>query len=275
MVSYVIIGTERMKDARDMLTVDEIRKRLQNVGQKEFTAFERSLAADTRKGVQSALRIAKTRVTAERNEEIRLLKMYSYEQELCGECLYVGMDEVGRGPLAGPLAIGAVVLPREPLVKKLDDSKKIKEGIREEIARDIQKTALFWNVQFIEPDEIDAAGIGLCLRMAFSRALRTIEENGIEIKKVLIDGHPLGIDSREINVIKGDGCCASIAAASIVAKVERDSVMRAYAEQYPQYGFDTCKGYASAEHIAALKTYGLTSIHRKSFCTNFFQESLF
>lgn len=258
-----------------MLTIGDIKERLKHATEAEFLILERSLAADTRKGVQNALKAAKTRLEAEHQEEVRLQNMYDFERTLCGGGIYIGMDEVGRGPIAGPLTIGAVVLPIEPQIKRLNDSKKIKENIREEIALEIKEHALAWNIQHIEPEEIDAAGMSICLRMAFSRALKAIEAAGISVDKVLIDGNPLGIDAREINVIKGDGCCASIAAASIVAKVERDNLMKEYAKQFPQYGFETCKGYASAEHIAALKKYGLSSIHRKSFCTNFFQESLF
>ena len=258
-----------------MLTISDIKERLQKVDQKNFDILERSLAADTRKGVQNALKATKARLETEHLEEMRLQKMYDFEHGLCDGGVCVGMDEVGRGPIAGPLAIGAVVLPPNPMIQKLNDSKKIKEALREEIALEIKKHALAWNVQYIEAEEIDAAGMSICLRMAFTRALQAIEAKGIPFDKVLVDGNPLGIDSREINVIKGDGCCASIAAASIVAKVERDHLMKEYARQFPQYGFDSCKGYASSEHIAALKKYGFSPIHRKSFCTNFFQETLF
>ena len=113
------------------------------------------------------------------------------------------------------------------------------------------------------------------LLLAFRRAVAHIEEAGVHPDVVLLDGNPLRLDEREVNVVKGDGKCASIAAASIVAKVERDALMCRYAEEYPEYGFDACKGYASAAHIEAIKRYGLTPIHRATFCTAFTQASLF
>ena len=113
------------------------------------------------------------------------------------------------------------------------------------------------------------------LVLAFRRAVAHIEEAGACPDVILLDGNPLRLDPREVSVVKGDGCCASIAAASIVAKVERDALMCRYAEQYPEYGFDACKGYASPAHIEAIRRYGLTPIHRATFCTAFVQPTLF
>lgn len=242
---------------------------------KEFEVIERALCADTRKGVVRALQHARKRFEEEDKESQRLQSMYDYEQELAEGRMIVGLDEVGRGPLAGPLAVAAVVLPREPLIPGLNDSKKIRAAIREEIAREVKERSLAWTVQYIEADEIDAAGMTLSLRMAFSRAIRAIESMGITPEVILLDGNPLRLDKREVNVVKGDGLCASIAAASIVAKVERDALMCRYAKQYPEYAFEKCKGYASEEHITAIRAHGLCPLHRRSFCTSFMQESLF
>ena len=165
-----------------------------------------------------------------------------------------------------------MVLPEQPHIAGLNDSKQVKPERREEIAAQIKDVALAWTVQYIEPAYIDANGMTASLIMAFRKAVRTVEAAGIEPEVVLLDGNPLHMDSREV---KGDGKCASIAAASIVAKVERDALMCEYAQRYPAYDFASNKGYASPAHIQAIKDYGLCPIHRVSFCHAFVQESLF
>ncbi len=256
-------------------TVADIKARLAQADSGELAVLERALLSDTRKGVRDALCAARKRIEAEKQEEKRLGGLYAYERQLAHGRLIVGLDEVGRGPIAGPLAVGAVVLPKDPRIPGLDDSKKINERQREGIAARIKEHALAWAVVYIEAEAIDAAGMTASLRVAFTRAVRKVEEAGVVPEVLLIDGNPLHFDERELNVVKGDGRCASIAAASIVAKVDRDALMRRYAEQYPVYGFDSCKGYASAQHIEAIKEHGLSPLHRKSFCASFLQESLF
>lgn len=257
------------------LTVAEIRSRLQRADEAELSVLERSLVADTRKGVKAALETARRRVAAEAAEAQRLASMYEFESSITHRRVTVGLDEVGRGPLAGPLAVGAVVLPDRVQIAGLNDSKQIRPEAREAIASQIKQSAVAWTVQYVEPPDIDAKGMTASLIDAFRRALAAIEKAGVVPDVVLLDGNPLHMDPREVNVIKGDGKCASIAAASIVAKVERDALMCEYAKRYPEYGFDSCKGYASAAHIEAIKKYGLCPIHRRSFCHAFVQESLF
>lgn len=241
----------------------------------EFQALERAFAADTRRTVQNARKAARKRLDALEAERQRTRQMYEFERGLAQGGVVVGLDEVGRGPLAGPLAVGAVVLPDEPVIVGLNDSKQLSEKRREELSREIKEHALAWTVQYIEPQDIDEKGMTACLRLAFGRAVREIESQGFDVAVILLDGNPLHLDSREINVIKGDGKCASIAAASILAKVARDSLMTRYAQEYPEYGFDSNKGYGSAMHQQAIAEHGLTPIHRASFCTSFTQESLF
>lgn len=260
------------------LTVADIKQRLADADADAFSVLERSLVADTRKGVRDAVERTRRRLAEEAAERARLAAMYSFEQSLAqerGAHLIVGLDEVGRGPLAGPLAVGAVVLPDTPTIEGLNDSKQVRPEARERIAARIKEVALAWTVQYIEPADIDACGMTASLVTAFRRAIACIEATGIVPDMVLLDGNPLRMDKREVNVIKGDGRCASIAAASIVAKVERDALMCRYAQEYPEYGFESCKGYASASHIEAIKKYGLTPIHRASFCTAFTQPTLF
>lgn len=255
-------------------TLTSIRKRLQDATADEFKILERTLLADTRKGVQVALKAARNRIEAEQLEQDRLRQMYSFQREIAEQKLVVGLDEVGRGPLAGPLTVGAVVLSDEP-IDGLNDSKKIPHEKREAIAMMVQERSIAYAIEHIEAEVIDNTGMAASLRVAFLRVVRSIESKGVKPEVILLDGNPMRLDDREINVIKGDGKCASIAAASIIAKVERDRLMCEYAKQYPHYGFEKCKGYASADHIQAIKEHGLCPLHRRSFCTSFTQESLF
>lgn len=260
------------------VTVAEIKKRLSEADAEELAVLERALVADERKGVRSALAVAKRRLQAEASEEARLASMYSFERSLCGEnphAVVVGLDEVGRGPLAGPLAVGAVVLPADLKIAGLNDSKQVKPADRECIAAEVKRVALAWDVHYVEPSYIDDHGMTASLRLAFSSAVKAIEQAGVRPDVILLDGNPLHLDPREVNVVKGDGKCASIAAASIVAKVERDALMCRYAESYPEYHFAENKGYASQVHIDAIERVGLSPIHRKSFCTAFTQQTLF
>ena len=259
-------------------TVQEIRNMLAQADAATFNVLERSLLADQRKGVQQALAVARRRLQAQQVEHERIERLYAYQRQLAQQRdaqVVVGLDEVGRGSIAGPLAVGAVVLPDDVPIEGLNDSKQVLPEKRREIAQAIKDVALAWTVQYIEPSVIDATGMTASLVMAFRRALQAIEAMGVQPDIVLLDGNPLRMDPREVNVVKGDTRCASIAAASIIAKVERDDLMCAYAQQYPAYGWDECKGYASPHHIAAIKEHGLTPLHRVSFCTSFMQESLF
>lgn len=204
-------------------------------------------------------------VTKAEREELRRLKtleLYRYMDELSAGGVAAGLDEVGRGPLAGPLTVAAVVLPPEPQIVGLDDSKKISPKRREELALQIMDTALAFGIAHIEPAEIDACGMAASLRVCMLRALKACE---LEPDCVLIDGNPLNIHPREHSVVKGDGKVACIAAASILAKVTRDHIMEAYALRYPAYGFESNKGYGSAAHIAAIREHGPCPLHRTSF----------
>lgn len=284
MVAKRIVGRSATSHA---LTIAQIKERIAQADEDALEALERAYASDSRKGVQQALKSARSRLEARAQELERIKGLYSFQDGVArdfltrkgiligGEPCIVGLDEVGRGPLAGPLAVGAVVLPREPIIEGLNDSKKITPEKREDIAAIVKEKAAAWSVQYIEADHIDACGMTASLIVAFRRAIAAIEEQGIKPDVVLLDGNPLHLDPREVNVIKGDARCASISAASIIAKVDRDALMCRYAEQYPEYHFDSCKGYHSEEHADAIRRYGLSPIHRKSFCTAFMQETLF
>ena len=259
------------------MTIPQIKAMLDKADEQEYQALERALSADTRKGVKSALAKARKRLDGERKERERLESLYVFEESFAegSEGLIVGLDEVGRGSVAGPLAVGAVVLSRSEHIRGLNDSKQINPEKRLEIAQVVKEQALAWTVAYISPNDIDRDGMTMSLRRAFTLALADIDSVLPNVSVVLIDGNPIHIDPRERNVVKGDARCASIAAASIVAKTERDRLMIELSERYPAYEFDVNKGYASPQHIEAIRTYGLSPMHRATFCRSFMQETLF
>ena len=260
------------------LTVPEIRAKLQTADAAEFAVLERSLVADTRKGVRQAVEVARRRLAAEAAEAERLAGMYGFEQGIAAErgaSVILGLDEVGRGPLAGPLAVGGVVLDAADPIAGLNDSKQVAPEDREAIAAAVRERAVAWTVQYIQPEDIDRLGMTAALTQAFRAAIAAIEEAGVHPDVVLLDGNPLHLDEREVNVVKGDGKCASIAAASLVAKAARDNLMVEYDALYPGYGLASNKGYGSEGHMQAIREKGLTPIHRKSFCSFANQETLF
>ena len=224
---------------------------------------------DPRAQVAKAVAAARKRHQAERAERERVEAMYALERELGGGGITLGVDEVGRGSIAGPLTVCAVALPAEPIIWGLNDSKQLTPARREVLAAQVAEHALAIGIAHIEPASIDAVGMAIALRMGMTQA---IENAGIEADAVLIDGNPVHVHPREVNLVKGDARIASIAAASIVAKVTRDALMVALAEDYPEYHLDACKGYGSAEHIAAIREFGLSPIHRASFCGRFVEN---
>ncbi|MDR3136405.1 MAG: ribonuclease HII [Coriobacteriales bacterium] len=213
--------------------------------------------------------------------DARSFKLQQRDQELY-EPLYragvgdgaivIGLDEVGRGALAGSLTVAAVALPLEPRVFGLDDSKRLSARKREELLVQIKAVALAIGIAHIQPSQIDAQGMAACLPQAFAAALAATD---LVPDLVLVDGRPLGIHPAEHAIIKGDRKVACIAAASIVAKVCRDALMVEAADIHDNYGWRSNKGYGSAAHIAAIREWGLSPLHRSSFCGSFLQASLF
>lgn len=256
-------------------TVSDLILRIRTANVEEFKVIERTLASDTRITVQRALDVARKRIQAEQAEHARVQKLYSYQSKLLDGKVAMGLDEVGRGPLAGPLSVGAVVLDTSTIIEGLNDSKQVSETQRDAIAQSIKESACAYAVCHVPASEIDSIGMAACLRKAFSQAIEAIDKQLAGVEVVLIDGNPLHIDERESNVVHGDALCASIAAASILAKVERDHIMQDYAQEFPLYGFDRNKGYASSQHQDAIRCHGLSPIHRSSFCGAFLQQSLF
>ncbi|MDR0350599.1 MAG: ribonuclease HII [Coriobacteriales bacterium] len=213
-----------------------------------------------------------TRRRSFEDEDERISALYEQQRQLGAAACVIGVDEVGRGSVAGPLTVAALALPLEPPIRGLDDSKKLSPARREELAQELRRYALAIGMAHIEADIIDRVGMAAALRAAMVQA---IESCGLEPDLVLIDGRPVRVHPKERCIVGGDGSVACIAAASIMAKVTRDALMVAADADYPGYGFASNKGYASAEHIEAIQEKGLSPIHRKSFCHNFLQKSLF
>jgi len=201
---------------------------------------------------------------ARRDEGARLAELTVIEREYWQRGIYPGgMDEVGRGPLAGPVTTACVVLPPEPLIKYVNDSKKLSEGRRERLYPELKQAALSFGIGWAGPDEIDGLNILQATRLAFRRAYENMDEKPAIVLVDAVTG--LDIPAEQRPIIHGDALSYLIAAASILAKVERDRYMAEMDEIYPGYGFARNKGYGTAEHIAALKELGPCPIHRSSF----------
>lgn len=244
----------------------EIVKKLHEASFEDMEGLLKAYAGDGRKQVHDALARARRRHEREAKERARVEGMYALQEELGGDGLVIGVDEVGRGAIAGPLTVGAVILPKNPKIWGLNDSKQLTPEKREVLAAEIADVAIAVGMAHIPPETIDALGMSVCLRRAMAEAIQSC---GVEPDCVLIDGNPVHVHPKEKTLVKGDARIAAIAAASIVAKVTRDHLMCGLGEEYPAYGWDACKGYASKEHIEAIRKYGLTPYHRATFCTNF------
>ena len=200
----------------------------------------------------------------ERLTNLKLIEKDLYKKGFKNIC---GIDEAGRGPLAGPVVVAGVIMPEDSMIEGVNDSKKVSEKKREKLYDLILEEAISYSVAIIWQDVIDDINILNATKKGVTEVV-----DGLKIKPDLIIVDALEhIDTRGIpyeSIIKGDAKCYDIASASIIAKVTRDRIMRKYDEMYPQYGFINHKGYGTAKHIAAIKEYGLCPIHRKSFTKN-------
>ncbi len=188
-----------------------------------------------------------------------------YERQLHaeGKKFVCGVDEVGRGPLAGPVVCAAAIMPEDDIIEGVDDSKKLSAKKREKLSEMIKQRAIAYAICRVEPQVIDEINILQATRLCMKNA---IESLSVRPDFVLTDGNmTLDIDIPQRSIIKGDAQCYCIGAASIIAKVERDAVMEEYAKVYPHYGFEKNVGYGTAVHIEAIKQFGLTPVHRRSF----------
>lgn len=249
-------------------TAKEICGVLADAGLDELPGLCERYADDPRAQVKSAIARARRRMEREASEHERVSAMYELQAELGGDGVVLGVDEVGRGALAGPLTVCAVALPVEPRIWGINDSKQLTPARREVLAQEIARVATAIGIAHIEPSAIDATGMAVCIKVAMAEAIR---DAGIEPDAVLIDGNPVHVHPREKTVVHGDARIACIAAASIVAKVTRDELMVGYDAEYPGYHLAESKGYGSPQHIQAIRERGITPIHRMSFCGNFLE----
>lgn len=244
------------------MTIAEVRALLRSPDADPETVA--ALAADPRKGVRDLAAAYLRRLERENAEMARVEALYRYESEFYkkGVRYVAGIDEVGRGPLAGPVTAAAVILPPHWFAVGLNDSKKVTPKRREELAEAIRREAAAVSVVSLPPEDIDALNIYEATMMAMYEAVKRL---AVPPEAVIVDAMPLHFSVPVLSLVHGDAKSASVAAASIVAKVHRDHLMDEYAERYPEYDFARNKGYGTAEHIAAIERYGITPIHRKSF----------
>lgn len=256
-------------------TIAEARRRLATCPPDKLDALIRRLSKDPRSGVRDLAATAKARLDRERAEEARLDGLMIRQRTLheLGCTVVAGIDEVGRGALAGPVTACAVVLSAETRIEGLDDSKKLAPEVRERLADVIRTTAVAWCVAHAEPEEIDRHGIGFATRLAWRRALEGL---GVAVDHVLVDGNdPGALGVATTAVVRGDSSVACIAAASILAKVARDALMAELSAEHPGFGFEENRGYGTTEHQAAIRALGPCAIHRRTFAPCSPQESLF
>lgn len=248
-------------------SISEITELYKQADLKDLPAFIEEFLEDERRGVQTLVNKAKKRLNDLQKEKERMFEMFSYERKYEEYEYICGVDEVGCGPLAGPVVAAAVILPKDCDILYLNDSKKLTENKREEIFDEIMEKAVSVGIGFASPERIDEINI----RQADFEAMRTaLSKLNVDPDFIMVDGYPIGgIEKKQISIVKGDSKSASIAAASIIAKVTRDRLMSDYEQVFPGYGFASNKGYGSAEHIKAIKELGPTPIHRKTFIKNF------
>ncbi len=226
---------------------------------------------DGRSGVQAEILKARKRMEALDKEKQRTWRMKEYERRYEALGPLCGIDEVGRGPLAGPVVACAVILPKDCQILYLNDSKQLTAKKREELYEVILQNAVSVGIGMVGPERIDEINI---LQATYEAMRQAIGKLSVTPAVLLNDAVTIpGVSIRQVPIIKGDAKSVSIAAASIVAKVTRDRLMEQYDEIYPEYGFASNKGYGAAAHIAALQKYGPTPIHRRSFIGNFVQAA--
>ena len=246
-----------------MATIKEIQQRLELVTDLA-DPFLAEAANDQRSGVQKAIEKRKRAIQAESDEDLRLEQMLRYEKELykADYQAIAGIDEVGRGPLAGPVVAAAVILPPECKIKGLNDSKKIPKKKHQEIYQAVLDKALAVGVGLMNNEIIDQVNIYEATKLAMKEALSKLS---LKPDYLLIDAMKLDVDIPQESIIKGDANSLSIAAASIVAKVTRDKLMADYDKKFPGYDFAKNAGYGTRSHLQGLERSGVTPIHRKTF----------
>lgn len=246
-----------------MATIKEVKEQLailRDLDDPRWASFEE----DSRTGVQAAIRKRRKAILAELAEEERLETLLNYEKSLYARGIEIiaGVDEVGRGPLAGPVVAAAVILPKLCKIKGLNDSKKIPKSKHEAIYNQVMKEAVAVGIGIKDNYVIDDVNIYEATKLAMIEA---IEKLNPQPEHLLIDAMNLDLPIEQTSIIKGDANSLSIAAASIVAKVTRDKMMADYEQEFPGYAFAKNAGYGTKEHLSGIDEFGVTPIHRRSF----------
>ena len=246
-----------------MPTIKEIKERLATIDDLDHPLFE-ELILDGRAGVQAAISKRIRELQKQVDEDMRLEKMLAYEKELYAQGIHLiaGVDEVGRGPLAGPVVAAAVILPENCKIPGLNDSKKIPKSKHYAIYQAVLDQALSVGIGITDNQVIDQVNIYEATKLAMLEAIQELDPRP---QHLLIDAMKLDLPISQTSIIKGDANSLSIAAASIVAKVTRDQMMEEFDREYPGYDFAQNAGYGTAKHLAGLDQLGVTPIHRRSF----------
>ena len=248
-------------------SINEIKKEFEQADSQTLKRLYEAYADDSRAGVVSLISKYKKQEEKLEAEKRRMEDMYIYERKYADFQYICGIDEVGRGPLAGPVVAGAVILPKDCDILYLNDSKKLSEKMREELYDEIMEKAVATGIGIVGPNVIDEINI---LQATYEAMRIAISNLKVFPDLLLNDAVTIpGVNLKQVPIIKGDAKSASIAAASIIAKVTRDRMMVQYDEVIPGYDFASNKGYGSSTHIQALKEMGATPIHRQSFIKNF------
>ncbi len=256
-----------------METIKEIQAYLEHCTSAELVQAMQQYETDPRAGVQKLLERVRKQQEAKKKEAERLDGLLTYER-VCyekGHTLIAGVDEVGRGPLAGPVVAAAVILPKECKIEGVNDSKKLSAAKREILAEEIKRQAVAYGIGVVSPKRIDEINILQATYEAMQQALAALEPQPTYI---LADAVTIpNVTIAQEGIVKGDAKSISIGAASIIAKVTRDHMMVEMAELYPNYDFASNKGYGAQKHLAAIARYGICPIHRRTFVKNFLQET--
>ena len=247
--------------------IGAIKAKLESLPVEEYNRFIVEYREDARQGVQKLVEKAKKTLDKLDQEKRRIEKLKVYEKEYESLGYVCGIDEVGRGPLAGPVVAGAVILPKDCDILYINDSKQLSEKKREELYDIIMEKAVAVGIGMVSPARIDEINI---LNATYEAMREAISKLKVQPQVLLNDAVTIPkVDIKQVPIIKGDAKSISIGAASIVAKVTRDRLMVEYENILPGYGFASNKGYGSKEHIEALQKLGPTPIHRRSFIKNF------
>lgn len=246
------------------MSAKAIKEYMKSVNMEDYSKYIEHLQADSRKAVQAIGKQYQKKLDAHVQELERIRGLWQFEEALASDYVYVaGIDEAGRGPLAGPVVAAAVILPKHLEILGVNDSKKLSEPKREALYDLIKENALAVGVGIVDNHTIDEINILNATKLAMKQAVEALEP---QPEMLLIDAVVLAdISIKQESIIKGDAKSISIAAASIIAKVTRDRMIKAYDEKYPEYGFASHKGYGTKQHTEAIRKYGPLDIHRKTF----------